>query len=174
MKNKILALSIVVGSIFLFLSIMVIGNKQIQIGEEFYGFSLNGMEHYSWCKSQASPGNQLYPTDSKMLCNGDDCKIEIKSDKFNLSLSNPTTRTGSMSPSLPDGSKLIIREPVNDDYFIGDIVCFWDTNNIGYQICHRIIEVRDTQIKTKGDNSISDDGLINKKDVVSVAVGVLF
>ena len=67
MNKKILIATIfAVGSVFLFLSIMALGNKQIQIGEEFYGFSANGIDHYSFCISQSSPRVILNDNDSKM------------------------------------------------------------------------------------------------------------
>ena len=180
MNKKILIATIfAVGSVFLFLSIMALGNKQIQIGEDFYGFSANGIDHYSFCISQASPRVILSDNDSKMEYStiNDKTSVRVTSNSYSISLSNPVSNTGSMTPSIPDSSKLILLDVQGDtlfDYQVGDIACFWETNQIGLQICHRIIEVRDTQIRTKGDNSISDDGLINKKNVVSVSVGVLF
>ncbi len=165
--------------ILVFLIAMVIGNKEIQIGKEFYGFTSNfGVSHYSWCQSQASPRIILNENDSYMELEKN--KIEISSEKYNLSLSNPVLSTHSMNPSIPDGSKIIEIDLQNNkgfNYKIGDIVCFW---NKGYQdsnvlqICHRIIEISNDKIKTRGDNNIDDDGWIEKGDVAGVIVGVIF
>lgn len=174
------------GMIFLFLSIGILFNKHIQIGDKFYGFNGFNIEYYSYCKSQESPRSILDKNDSNMygyfeegnFVNGSGF-IEIKSDDYDVSLI-ALTPSQSMNPSLPEESKIItIPAYENFDYEIGDIICFWNKGyfpdlSTHHQICHRVIEMENGYLKTKGDNNIGDDGWIRREDINVIVVGVVF
>lgn len=176
------------GMFFLFLSVIWITGTffgyKLQLGKDFYGFSKSGFETYSWCQPNIDPyKNYLLPEESNLIGSGDNSDIiMINTNRFNISLSNQVEKTNSMNPTIYGGSRLILMElknPINYDYSLGEIVCFW---NNGYyerdpkhiQICHRILDISENQIKTMGDNNLYDDGWIEKKDVSSIVIGVLY
>lgn len=57
--------------------------------------------------------------------------------------------TGSMEPAINASEFIVIKE--QNEYMINDIVTFYDEN--GFIITHRIIELRDNMMLTKGDNN---------------------
>lgn len=79
-----------------------------------------------------------------------------------------TIMTGSMEPNIKIGDYVIAR--INDGYDVGDVVMFKYGNNY---IAHRVIEVYDDEILTKGDNNKTADVKIKKTDVVGPVVKVI-
>ena len=57
--------------------------------------------------------------------------------------------TGSMEPTIKSGELLIIKE--QKEYSPNDIVTFWDEDK--FIVTHRIIELKDGLILTKGDGN---------------------
>ena len=57
--------------------------------------------------------------------------------------------TGSMEPTIKSGELLIIKE--QKEYSPNDIVTFWDEDQ--FIVTHRIIELKDGLILTKGDGN---------------------
>lgn len=68
----------------------------------------------------------------------------------------------SMDPNIKNGD--IIVSSTNAEYSVGDVVCF--SNSIEESlICHRVIEINDDAIQTKGDNTSLSDPRTNKENV---------
>ena len=170
-----------------FLVTMMYTNYQIPIGENYHSVIVisepieksNQLrpECYTF---QESPRNHFDIENSNMFTSENNKSyIKIETDTFDFTLSNPVSRTHSMNPALPDGAKVITRKPNGiNDLFIGDIVCFKNPNkndpNIHYQKCHRIIEMDNDRILTKGDNNQYTDNWIYKNDVEDIVIGVLY
>lgn len=57
--------------------------------------------------------------------------------------------TGSMEPEIETGELIVIKEI--DKYKIGDIVTYVDQDN--FLITHRIVDLKDKNMVTKGDNN---------------------
>jgi len=125
------------------------------------------------CESQASPRGHFSQEDSAMY--GEDTQIVITSKVYDISLSNPVSRTSSMSPSIPNSAKVITRKPLNDsDFYVGDIVCFPSQNNVGKFVCHRIIEIDGDRVFTKGDNAVGGGEVTTRDRIDSIVIGVLY
>jgi signal peptidase I len=80
-------------------------------------------------------------------------------------------RGGSMKPTMPLGTKLgIVYHPINIQ--VGDIVSFHN-GNTGNTVRHRIVEMENGKVKTKGDRNETADGwfpiewIISKSLVIS-------
>ena len=101
--------------------------------------------------------------------------IKIESTKYELSLSNPVSRTGSMTPSIPNGSRIILRNPKDlNDFVVGDIVVFFSKVEPGTQIAHRITSIEGELVYTRGDN-VEGGGEVRRRDeILSIVVGVLY
>ncbi len=67
--------------------------------------------------------------------------------------------TDSMKPTINAGELVVISE--KSKYELGDIVTYKDIDN--FYITHRIIEIKDNQITTKGDGNNINDDIINQK-----------
>lgn len=62
-------------------------------------------------------------------------------------------QSGSMEPAIPTGSLIIVHQ--QDSYEEGDVVMYAHEN--GLSVTHRIIDMEDGQIHTRGDaNSVAD------------------
>jgi len=74
--------------------------------------------------------------------------------------------SNSMVPTFSKGDMLFVRNYMGEEKpEIGDIVIF-DTPNFPYPIIHRIIEINDDQIQTKGDNNpVQDPWTITEKSI---------
>jgi len=72
-------------------------------------------------------------------------------------------QSGSMAPSINTGDLIIIKPVLL--YQKGDIVTFLSKN--GFNITHRIVEIKDNKITTKGDaNSINDQESTDQTQVL--------
>ena len=76
--------------------------------------------------------------------------------------------TGSMEPTLNINDFIIVKE--KDDYNVKDIVTYKEGNDY---ITHRIIEINDNTLITKGDANNSTDKKINKDAVIGKVVKVI-
>lgn len=77
--------------------------------------------------------------------------------------------SGSMEPSMPVGSIVIIKPIDTQSLKIGDVICYHASDSM--LITHRIIEVNEAGFITKGDaNEEADLKIVNQKDIVGSAV----
>jgi len=74
----------------------------------------------------------------------------------------------SMYPTIKSGEFIIYRKAYVSQLKPGDIVVFIDSVS-GERVCHRVVEVEDGAVKSKGDNNrfrdrgmISDNNLLGK------------
>lgn len=73
--------------------------------------------------------------------------------------------SGSMEPTIDVGDLIIVNTKY-DELKENDIITFYDEK--GSFVTHRIIEIKDGEYITKGDNNNSEDqGTINKEDIVA-------
>lgn len=79
-----------------------------------------------------------------------------------------TIVSGSMQPNIMIGDYVIVS--VNGGYDVGDVVMFRRGNSY---IAHRVIEVFDDGVITKGDANETEDKKISKDDVVGPVVKVV-
>lgn len=79
-----------------------------------------------------------------------------------------TIVSGSMEPNIKIGDYVIVS--VNGGYDVGDVVMFKRGNSY---IAHRVIEVFDDGIITKGDANDTEDKKISKDDVVGPVIKVI-
>ena len=84
-----------------------------------------------------------------------------------IELSEVNNDTHSMNPSIPDGSIVITKPIGNTRLQIGDIVI------IG-KIAHRIINISNDKVLTKGDNNPFPDGWYNKTEIKKMVIGVIY
>jgi len=70
--------------------------------------------------------------------------------------------TGSMEPTIEIGELIVVSK--KDNYNIGDIVTIIDEED--YIYTHRIIDVNESNIITRGDNNDIDDEETNIKNIV--------
>ena len=73
--------------------------------------------------------------------------------------------SGSMWPVLKTGDLVLIKAVSKDDLKIGDIIVWRNPNGNGFTI-HRIKELRDTALVTKGDANFSEDNPVPYSDVI--------
>ena len=78
--------------------------------------------------------------------------------------------TGSMRPTFSCNNTLIITKHYKN-LSIGDIVGYMKDDKI---IVHRIVDINESCIITKGDNNIYPDEPVNKTDIVFKVVGIIF
>ena len=96
-------------------------------------------------------------------------KKVLKSSMPNLfGYAGGTIVSGSMEPNIKIGDYVIVS--VNGGYDVGDVVMFKRGNSY---IAHRVIEVFDDGIITKGDANNTEDNKISKDDVVGPVVKVI-
>ena len=76
--------------------------------------------------------------------------------------------SGSMSPTIEKGDMIIVK--LDTDYKVGDIISFKDEDSI---ITHRIIEINDDKIVTKGDSNNTTDNPITKDKIVGKTVKIV-
>lgn len=69
--------------------------------------------------------------------------------------------TGSMEPNIHVGDYLLVKK--SNEYKEGDIITF---KKDGYYITHRIVEINEATVITKGDANNINDEEINKSDIV--------
>lgn len=73
--------------------------------------------------------------------------------------------SGSMEPTIDVGDLIIVNTKY-DELKENDIITFYDEK--GFFVTHRIIEIKDGEYVTKGDNNNSEDqGTISKNDIVA-------
>jgi len=72
----------------------------------------------------------------------------------------------SMYPALKDGDFLIVKQTHNCE--IGEIICFYDVEN--KKVVHRVLEISDYKITTKGDFNKVCDVPISSQNVIGVVV----
>ena len=77
--------------------------------------------------------------------------------------------SGSMEPSIPVGSIVVIKHVDPASLRIGDVICYQATDSM--LVTHRIIETNEIGFVTKGDaNEEIDNKIVNQKDVVGSVV----
>lgn len=69
--------------------------------------------------------------------------------------------TGSMEPTIDSGELIIIRE--KDKYLENDIVTYLDDD--GFLITHRIVNINEDKMITKGDNNNLNDPEVQMKNI---------
>ena len=72
----------------------------------------------------------------------------------------------SMYPTLKDSNFLVVKN--NQEVEMGDIICFFDEEN--RRIVHRVIDIDDDEITTKGDFNKANDKPINKTQIIGKVV----
>lgn len=86
--------------------------------------------------------------------------------------------SGSMTPSLNVGDIIFVKKVKNNNYKFGDIVTY--KGGDGKFITHRVKEVVDDKLITRGDANSTDDPIISKSIVVGKTefrlykVGILY
>lgn len=96
-------------------------------------------------------------------------KKVLKSSMPNLfGYAGGTIVSGSMEPNIKIGDYVVVS--VNGGYDVGDVVMFKRGNSY---IAHRVIEVFDDGIITKGDANDTEDKKISKDDVVGPVIKVI-
>ena len=96
-------------------------------------------------------------------------KKVLKSSMPNLfGYAGGTIVSGSMEPNIKIGDYVIVS--VNGGYDVGEVVMFKRGNSY---IAHRVIEVFDDGIITKGDANDTEDKKISKDDVVGPVIKVI-
>ena len=96
-------------------------------------------------------------------------KKVLKSSMPNLfGYAGGTIGSGSMEPSIKIGDYVIVS--VNGGYDVGDVVMFKRGNSY---VAHRVIEVFDDGIITKGDANDTEDKKISNDDVVGPVIKVI-
>ena len=68
--------------------------------------------------------------------------------------------SGSMEPELSKGDLIIVKE--TDDVAVKEVVVYQDGNSL---VVHRIIDIKDQEITTKGDANNTADAPITKADI---------
>lgn len=71
--------------------------------------------------------------------------------------------TGSMEPTIEIGDDVLIK--VTQDIKKGDVVVFDNKDNDNF-ILHRVIQVNENDVLTKGDNNNMYDGIIPKENII--------
>lgn len=79
-------------------------------------------------------------------------------------------KTGSMVPELNPGD-LVIDKPAKDGYQVGDVITFRHGRGTDL-VTHRIVEITDEGIKTKGDANESEDVWTIPPDFVQGVVAI--
>ncbi len=81
-------------------------------------------------------------------------------------------KTGSMEPSLRINEMIIVKnKKKNTKYQIGDIVTYIDRES-GMTVTHRIVDIIEDKIYTKGDyNNYRDINYIKYDDIVGEVIG---
>lgn len=77
----------------------------------------------------------------------------------------------SMLPTIANNSLVILQQYNNQTLYVGDVIVYIKD---GKYITHRIIEINNTSITTKGDTNGLIDKPINYTDVYGIVVGVLY
>ena len=70
-----------------------------------------------------------------------------------------------MYPTIYDGDFLIVKQ--NFEKKCGDVVCFVSDNK---QIVHRIIEIKNDSVITKGDNNKYEDAAVKECQIIGKVV----
>lgn len=109
--------------------------------------------------------------------------IAVVTSIINSSKNKPTfifnhaflwVETGSMEPSIPSESYVLVERYDDDELVKGDVITFVCNDKTspvyGSLITHRIVEVTSGGYKTKGDASAIDSWTVKKEDVVAVYV----
>lgn len=73
--------------------------------------------------------------------------------------------TGSMEPAISQNDIIIVKK--TDDYVVGDIVTF---EKDGEYITHRIIDIANDIVTTKGDANNTNDVAISKEDIIGEVI----
>jgi signal peptidase I len=71
----------------------------------------------------------------------------------------------SMYPTIYDGDFLIVKQ--NFEKKCGDVVCFVSDNK---QIVHRIVEIKNDSVITKGDNNKYEDAAVKECQIIGKVV----
>jgi signal peptidase len=80
--------------------------------------------------------------------------------------------SGSMEPTIPVGSVVVIKPVDPETLKVGDIICFKFSEQTS--ITHRIVNVTDEGFITKGDaNDVPDQGIVKKENVIGKAIVII-
>ena len=77
--------------------------------------------------------------------------------------------SGSMWPVLKEGSLVFIKFVEKSEIEVGDIVVY--RNNKGFTI-HRVVELRENDLTTKGDANFQKDAAVKYEDIVGKTVTI--
>lgn len=83
---------------------------------------------------------------------------------FGIGIAN--VLSGSMEPAFSKGTLLIIKE--TDQVKIGDVVVYQQENSL---IVHRVVDIQENQITTKGDANNTPDPMFDRSQIKGVVIG---
>ena len=84
-------------------------------------------------------------------------------NRFFMNLKFYQTLTGSMEPYMKVNGIVVVKKAGIDDFDVGDVVCFI---RAGDAVAHRVIEITENGLRTKGDNNPVDDAAIVEHDEI--------
>jgi len=87
---------------------------------------------------------------------------------FTIGYRYATVASGSMSPEININDVIIIH--LNAEYEVGDIISYYDGENI---ITHRVVNILDDNIITKGDANNVEDRSVSKENVLGKVVAII-
>jgi len=82
--------------------------------------------------------------------------------------------TGSMEPTIPVGSIVVIKPANPETLKVGDIICFKVETERPTTVTHRIIGITSQGFITKGDaNEDPDTWIVKKQDVIGEVIAII-
>ncbi|MEM0007817.1 MAG: signal peptidase I [Candidatus Bathyarchaeia archaeon] len=82
--------------------------------------------------------------------------------------------TGSMEPTIPVGSIVVIKPANPETLKVGDIICFKVETEHPTTVTHRIIGITSQGFITKGDaNEDPDTWIVKKQDVIGKVIAII-
>jgi len=82
--------------------------------------------------------------------------------------------TGSMEPTIPVGSIVVIKPANSETLKVGDIICFKVETERPTTVTHRIIGITSQGFITKGDaNEDPDTWIVKKQDVIGKVIAII-
>lgn len=96
-------------------------------------------------------------------------KIQNKSYANIFGYTMFVVKSGSMEPTISTDDIILVKIQQND-LNVNDIISYEEDNMI---ITHRIIEVQQNDITTKGDNNNTQDGLTKREKVIGKVIKII-
>ena len=82
--------------------------------------------------------------------------------------------TGSMEPAIPVGSVVVIKPVDTETLKVGDIICFKTESEHATTVTHRIFNITNEGIITKGDaNEDPDTWAVRKENVIGKVIAII-